>query len=180
MKFNKRGDLGTTSLLFGERTAKSDPRVETYGTIDEAVSTLGLARANSTNPKVKELILFFQRELFVLGAELATPKEHRSKLRDVIDSTKVDHLEELIEELLKEVSIEEEFIIPGSTIASAAIDMGRTIVRRAERWAGRLRQEGHLENLEILRYLNRLADFLFTLARYEEHLQNQQALKLKK
>lgn len=179
MKFNKRGDLGTTSLLFGERTAKFDPRVETYGTIDEAVSTLGLARATTTNPRVKELILFFQRELFILGAELATPKEHRAKLQNIIDSVKVDHVEELINTLLKEVDSVEDFIIPGSTAVSATIDMGRTIVRRAERWAGRLRQEGLLDNLEILRYLNRLADFLFTLARYEEHLQNQKALKLK-
>ncbi|MBI4596199.1 MAG: cob(I)yrinic acid a,c-diamide adenosyltransferase [Candidatus Tectomicrobia bacterium] len=178
MKFNKRGDLGTTSLLFGERTSKFDLRVETYGTIDEAVSTLGLARATSPNEKVKEKLLYIQKELFVLGAELATPKDHRSKLKDTIDSAKVELLEKAIEELEKEVDIGSSFIIPGNTVSSAAIDMGRTVIRRTERLAGRLRQEGTFENVEILRYLNRLADFLFTLARYEEFLLKETAPRL--
>ncbi len=179
MKFNKRGDLGTTSLLFGDRTAKFDLRVETYGTIDEAVSTLGLARATSPNDKVKEMILFVQKELFVLGAELATPKEHRTKLKDTIDATKVERLENFIEGLEKDVDIGSSFIIPGNTVSSAAIDMGRTIIRRSERLAGRLKQEGVFENVEILRYLNRMADFLFTLARYEELLLKESAPRVK-
>ncbi len=178
MKFNKRGDLGTTSLLFGERTAKFDLRVETYGTIDEAVSTLGLARATPPNNIVKEKIFYIQKELFILGAELATPQDHRSKLKDTIDAAKVDMLEKFIDELEKDVDIGGSFIIPGSTVSSAAIDMGRTIIRRAERSAGRLRQEGAFENVEILRYLNRLADFLFTLARYEEFLLKETAPRL--
>jgi cob(I)alamin adenosyltransferase len=168
MKFSKKGDRGFTSLLGGQRISKSGPRPEAYGTLDEASSALGIARASASKPKTKEIVLEIQKDLLLLGAELATAPEDAKKYPHQIQSQHVNRLEHLIEELQKDVEIGKEFIIPGETVASAAIDLGRTIVRRAERKAVRLLQEKIITNIEVLRFLNRLADLLFTLARYEE------------
>lgn len=168
MKFSKKGDRGFTSLLGGQRILKSGPRPETYGTIDEASSALGLAKATAIRPKTKEIILSIQKDLLLLGAELATAPEDVKKYPYQITKDHVDRLERLIEELQREVVLAKEFIFPGKTMASAAIDLGRTIIRRAERRAGRLMQEKIITNADVLRFLNRLADLLFTLARYEE------------
>ena len=168
MKFSKKGDRGFTSLLGGQRIPKSGPRPETYGTLDEASSALGIARASATRPKTKEIILSIQKDLLVLGAELATAPEDSEKYSHRILTDHVERLEKLIEELQKDFVVGKEFIIPGETVASAAIDLGRTIVRRAERKAVRLLQEKIIMNVEVLRFLNRLADVLFILARYEE------------
>jgi cob(I)alamin adenosyltransferase len=168
VKFSKKGDRGFTSLMGGQRIPKSGPRPEAYGTLDEASSALGIARASASKPKTKAIILGIQKDLLLLGAELATAPEDAQKYPHQIQSQHVDRLERLIEELQKDVEIGKEFIIPGETMASAAIDLGRTIVRRAERKAVRLLQEKIITNMEVLRFLNRLADLLFTLARYEE------------
>lgn len=168
MKFSKRGDRGFTSLLGGQRIPKSGPRPEAYGTLDEASSALGIARASATRPKTKEIIISIQKDLLVLGAELATAPEDLKKYPLQIKTEHVERLERLIEGLQKDGDMGKEFILPGETVASAAIDLGRTIVRRAERKAVRLLQEKIITNVEVLRFLNRLADLLFTLARYEE------------
>jgi cob(I)alamin adenosyltransferase len=168
MKFSKKGDRGFTSLLGGQRIPKSGPRPETYGTLDEASSALGIARASATRPKTKEIILSIQKDLLVLGAELATAPEDSEKYPHRIQTDHVDRLERVIEDLQKDLALGEEFIFPGETMAAAAIDLGRTIVRRAERKAVRLLQEKIIINVEVLRFLNRLADALFVLARYEE------------
>jgi cob(I)alamin adenosyltransferase len=168
MKFSKKGDRGITSLLGGQRIPKSGPRPETYGTLDEASSALGIARASATRPKTKEIILSIQKDLLVLGAELATAPEDSEKYSHRIQTDHVDRLERVIEDLQKGLAVGKEFIFPGETVASAAIDLGRTIVRRAERKAVRLLQEKIIINVEVLRFLNRLADVLFVLARYEE------------
>ena len=169
--FNKRGDGGETSLLFGDRVAKSDPMCEAYGTIDEAVSALGLAR-QSCQSQVKDIILRLQKELFVVGAELATPAEHYSKLvvkQSVVTSEMVQRLESLIDEFEAKVQMPKGFIIPGGDYAgSAALDLARTVIRRAERRVVALKEAGVVRNDEVLRYLNRLADLVFTLARYED------------
>lgn len=168
--FNKKGDEGETSLLFGDRVAKSDPRCEAYGTIDEAVSFLGLAR-HFCRPEVKEIILSLQQELFTVGAELATPAEHYSKLvkkGKTVTPQMVQRLENRIEEFEGKVKMPEAFVIPGASAGSAALDFARTIVRRAERRVVALKEAGTVKNDEILKYLNRLADLIFTLARYEE------------
>ena len=168
--FNKRGDQGETSLLYGVRVAKSDARPEAYGTIDEAVSTLGLARSWAQK-RSQEIIYSLQRELFIVGAELATTAEHYEKLvskGNVVTPKMVQHLEDLIDELEAEVEMPKAFIIPGGCPSSAALDMARAIVRRAERRAVSLRQANSLPNKEVLKYLNRMADLIFTLARYEE------------
>jgi len=168
MKFSKKGDRGFTSLLGGQRIPKSGPRPEAYGTLDEASSALGIARASATRPKTKEILISIQKDLIVLGAELATAAEDLEKYPHQIKTDHVDRLERVIEDLQKEMVMGKEFILPGETVASAAIDLGRTIVRRAERMTVRLLQEKIIANGEVLRFLNRLADVLFTLARYEE------------
>lgn len=169
--FNKKGDRGETSLLFGVRVPKSDPHCEAYGTIDEAVSTLGLARALSTRDRVKDILLHLQKELFIVGAELATPVEYYPQFiqkYQVITEDKVQELERLIDELENAVKMPHAFIIPGDCAASATLDMARTVIRRAERRVVNLKQSSLLPNEEVLRYLNRVADLLYTLARYEE------------
>lgn len=172
--FNKRGDCGETSLLYGGRVPKCDPRAEAYGTIDEAVSALGLARALSTNERVRSIVLQFQNELFLVGAEMATDLEQRDKLLEnfgVVGSEHADRVEKLIEQFEAEIGMPDSFIIPGATPAAAALDLARTIIRRCERRAVSLRADGLIENDAILSYLNRLSDLVFTLARYEEQLQ---------
>ncbi len=169
--FNKRGDKGETSLLYGGRVPKSDPRCEAYGTIDEAVSALGLARALSQKTRVQEIVLSIQKDLFTLAAEFATPADQYDKLaarHGTVTDDMVQRLEDLIDDLEKEISMPKAFVIPGASPSSAALDLARTIIRRCERRAVSLKQEGAIQNEAVLRYLNRLADLLFTLARYEE------------
>ncbi|MGC8808614.1 MAG: cob(I)yrinic acid a,c-diamide adenosyltransferase [bacterium] len=168
MEFSKKGDQGFTSLLGGERVSKADPRPETYGTIDEASSALGLARATATRKQTQAIIISIQKDLQILAAELATGALPQTTPPYRIEATHVHRLENLIADLQKEVSLPKEFILPGKTLSSAAIDLARTIIRRAERRAVLLYQKKIIENPQVLAFLNRLADLLFTLARYEE------------
>ena len=168
MKFSKKGDGGETSLLGGQRVPKFDPRPDTYGTIDEASSALGVARAMTKNRHIKDILLSVQKDLLTLGAELSTLPADLPKLNLRIGNQEVMRIENLIDELQKEVTLKNEFIYPGETVASAQIDVGRTIIRRAERKAAKLKMEKLIENDFVHQYLNRLADMLFTLARYEE------------
>ena len=169
--FNNKDDGGETSLLYGARVVKSDIRCEAYGTIDEAVSALGLAR-HFCQPKIKDIVLSLQQDLFVVGAELATPAEHYPKLvakGNTVTSDMVQRLENLIDAFEAKVKMPESFIIPGGAAAgSAALDVARTIIRRAERRVVSLKQDGITTCEEIMKYLNRLADLVFTLARYQE------------
>jgi len=168
--FNKKGDKGETSLLYGVRVPKSDLRCEVNGAIDEANSALGLARALSKKSRVQEIILSIQKELFILSGEIATPTEEYPKYAEkgaVVTSSMVQRLEDLIDELEKEIEMPESFIIPSRT-GSGAINLARTIVRRAEREVVRLKQDEQLPNEEVLKYLNRLADLVFTMVCYEE------------
>jgi len=168
MKFSTRGDGGETSLLGGQRVPKYDPRPETYGVLDEASSALGVARATTKNQKIKDIILSVQKDLLIMGAELSSIPEDIQKLTRRIGEEDVKRLEQIIDELQKNITLKNEFIYPGETPVSAEIDVGRTIIRRAERKAASLKNEGLLQSAEINRYLNRLADMLFVLARYEE------------
>ena len=169
MKFSKKGDRGFTSLMGGQRVPKCGPRPDTYGTLDEASSALGIARAAASGLRTQKIILDLQKDLLLLGAELATAAEDLKKSPYQITAQHVARLEKLIEDLQREVQLKKEFIFPGETMGSAAIDLARAIVRRAERKAVRLIQEKIITNVEVLRFLNRLADLLFTLARYEEN-----------
>ncbi len=168
MKFSKKGDGGETSLLGGQRVPKFDPRPDTYGTLDEASSVLGVARAMTKNGRVKDILLAVQKDLLTLGAELSTLPEDLSRLTLRIGEREVRRIENLIDDLQQEVTLKNEFIYPGASAAAAQIDVGRTVIRRAERKAAGLKKEKLVTNDFIHQYLNRLADMLFTLARYEE------------
>ncbi len=162
------GDTGYTGLLGSERVAKYDPRPDTFGTVDEATSALGLARAMTQDAKVKKIIFDIQNELYYLMAELATTAENYEKMGFRMTAEHVQRLEQIEETLKQEVEIPNKFIIPGDTLDGAALDMARTIIRRAERMAVKLLHDHIIENGEVVRYLNRLSDLVFILARYSE------------
>lgn len=169
--YTKQGDKGKTGLLYGGRVSKNDPRTEAYGTVDEAVSLLGLARAHSQDVRVKEILLAVQRELFTVGAELATdPAKYDLLLKHFhpVTAEMVERLEGYIDELAAQVDLPPAFVIPGASAASAALDTGRSVLRRAERRAVALQEAGLLPNPEVIRYLNRVSDLAFMLARYED------------
>lgn len=172
--YTKRGDDGTTGLLYGGRVDKDDLRTEAYGTVDEAVSALGLARATLATQGDEPwpgVVLGIQRELFVVGAQLATATEHWGQLTEGVSRVTagmVQRLEDEIDRLVAEHPLPGEFVVPGEHPAGAALDLARTIVRRAERVAVRLDREGLLPDDVVVRYLNRLSDHLFVLARAVE------------
>ena len=169
--YTKRGDDGTTGLLYGGRIPKDDLRTEVYGTLDETVSALGLARAAGLVPRVEEIVIRLQREMFVAGAELATSAENRSKLQEGVSkvtSGMTERAEQDIDGLLETHPLPQEFVLPGALLGSAGLDVARSVVRRAERLAVSMDREGLLADPEVLRYLNRISDLLFALARFEE------------
>ena len=169
--FNKKGDGGETSLLYGGRVPKSSPRPEAYGVVDEAMSALGLARALCSNARVKEIVYGIERDLSILAAELATEPAHYEKLREhnwLVTAEMVNGLEQWIEALEGEIEPPKAFVVPGASAGSGALDLARSIIRRAERRAVALRRRGMLSNEQVLSYLNRAADLVFMLARYEE------------
>ena len=168
MKFSKRGDKGETSLLGGQRVPKYDPRPETYGVLDEASSVMGVAKAMTRSQKIKDILFAVQKDLLMMGAELSALSGDVKKLSKRIGEADVQRIEDLIDDLQKDVKLKNEFIYPGETVVSAQIDVARTIIRRAERNAAKMKDDGLVKNPEIHKYLNRLADMLFTLARYEE------------
>ena len=161
------GDAGTTGLLGGGRLPKDDPRIEAFGTVDESSSALGLAKALSNDARVKAICEELQRGLYAIGAELSTsPQAPRAFA--TMTAAGVARLEELTAELEGEVTMPDEFVLPGSTPASGALDLARTVVRRAERRCLTLERLGGVANPEVKRWLNRLSLVLFVLARYEE------------
>jgi len=185
-----KGDDGTTGLLYGgARVQKDDPRTEAYGTIDEAVAALGLARASlgakrrvgTLSPSLGglgDLILRFQRELFVVGAELATNPEAWDRLEDArtrVSRAMVDDVETVLVELERQIEMPREFVVPGETPTSAALELARTILRRAERRAVGLRRDGLVPGEHLVPYLNRLADLIWVLARAAEQAESRSA-----
>jgi cob(I)alamin adenosyltransferase len=167
----RTGDTGDTGLLYGGRVRKTDARVEAYGAGDEAVSALGLARALCRDERVKAEIHAVQRDMFTVNSELATAAESRHLLKEhfpTVGPEMTERLDALLAELESAVELPRSFIIPGGSAGSGAIDLARTIVRRTERAAVALLDEGELVNAEVPRYLNRLSDCLFMLARYED------------
>jgi cob(I)alamin adenosyltransferase len=173
--YTKKGDDGTTGLLFGgDWVSKAALRTDAYGTTDEAVSALGLARAaigaqtDRAEARLAELILRLQRELFVVGAELATHVDRRDRLTDGasrVTDAMVAALEAEIDDLELLVEQPREFVLPGESMTGAALDLARTSVRRAERRAVALAADGGLPDSQVVPYLNRLADLLFVMAR---------------
>ena len=173
-----RGDDGTTGLLFGGRIAKDDPLTDAYGTVDEAVATLGLARvslAAAGLPELADLILRYQRELFVVGAELATNPTARDRLQDGVTRVSEEMLDRVEADLARwesEVTMPREFVVPGETAASAALEVARTVLRRAERRIIGVMSAGNLPSDWLVPYVNRLADLVWVLARAAEQAEH--------
>ena len=168
--YTRKGDDGSTGLFYGGRVGKDSTGPEAYGAVDEAVSALGVARAAATE-SVASVILAVQRDLFVVAAELATGADNRSKLvaeESLTTAAMVTALEARIDEVEAASGLPLEFVVPGGSTVAAALDLARTTVRRAERRAvTHLRAIG-VEGAHVVPYLNRLADYLFILARSEE------------
>lgn len=176
------GDDGTTGLLYGGRIHKDDTRTEAYGTIDESVSALGLARAEvlalrevgrlpDTIAGLDETLLAIQRDLFVAGAELATNPDAWDRLEDGltrVDEAMLTRLEAMLSEAESSIEMPREFTVPGADRLSAALELARAVVRRAERRVIALDRQRLVPGAWLMPYLNRLADLLWVLARLAE------------
>jgi cob(I)alamin adenosyltransferase len=158
--YTKTGDAGDTGLFGGGRVQKDDPRVEAYGDVDELNAVIGMARAVEPLPRIDEVLIPMQRDLFSIGALLATPdleKMHNHLTKANIDERAIDDCEKELEPL-------KAFIIPGGSLKGATLHVARTVCRRAERRVVHLQKEVEIPSLVVI-YLNRLSDLLFTLAR---------------
>lgn len=171
--YTKTGDSGSTGLFGGGRVPKSHPRVEAYGDVDELNAAIGFARSIEQMPRIDEVLVPIQRDLFAIGALLATPdrekmQQHLTKAR--IDDERVAELEHAIDESDRELEPLRAFIVPGGTPKAAALHIARTVCRRAERKVVAL-SELNAEAIPplVIIYLNRLSDLLFTLARVANH-----------
>ena len=169
----KTGDQGETSLMYGRRVPKNDARVEAFGAVDELMAALGVARANCDDKFVTEQILTIQKELINVMGELSTSPEDRKRyLKDgfkVVDAEMVDRVSSVIVDLEKDKSLyPKDWVIPGGNPISAALDLARTSCRRAERQVAAVKDS----NPEILRYVNRLSDLCWLLARVMEKRNN--------
>jgi cob(I)alamin adenosyltransferase len=168
------GDDGSTGLLGGGRARKDDPRIEAYGTVDEASSAIGLGKSLAADPRVRAICEELQRGCYALGAELATNPASKVSF-GTTTAAGVERLEALTTELENAVTMPDGFVLPGATPASGALDLARAITRRAERRCLTLEQSGGLSNPQVRRWLNRLSLLLFVLARYEEERAGQAA-----
>ena len=168
--YTKSGDDGTTGLLYGGRISKADAAAEAYGTVDEAVAALGVARALCGDTTLGAELLGWQRDLFVVGADLATNPRERERLEpgvSLVPEEMVRRLEERIDALVAKHPLPNVFVVPGANPVSAALDVARSTTRRAERRVVDLRDRGADVNQTVIRYLNRLSDLLFVVARWQ-------------
>lgn len=166
--YTRRGDDGTTGLLYGGRVAKDAPAPTAYGSVDEAQAFIGLARAVAeSGSELDTLLIAVEHDLWVLMAELATNPERRQKGKpgeSVVTAEMVTALEERIDDIMGRFNAPKEFVVPGANPLSAALDVARTVVRRAERAALSTAAEGS----QVVPYLNRCSDLLWALARWQE------------
>jgi cob(I)alamin adenosyltransferase len=166
--YTRRGDDGTTGLLFGDRVGKDAPAPRAYGAVDEAQATLGLARAEAgPGTELDTLLVGLERDLWILMAELATAPGTRDRLEagvNLVTADMVEALEARIDEISARFEPPTEFVVPGQDRVSATLDLARTVVRRAERDVVAAAPEGSL----AVSYLNRLSDLVWTLARWQE------------
>ncbi len=160
----RTGDRGETSLFGRERVRKSDPRIEALGDLDEAQAALGVARA-TIRGRDRTVVLELQRGLYRAMSEVATPKAALARLRERIDAAAVTELDTLVEGLRERADVEGRFVVPGEDPASAALDLARTVTRRAERSVVRLVDAKAIGGEHLVPWLNRLSDVLFLLAR---------------
>ncbi len=170
--YTKTGDDGTTGLGGGQRVAKDLPRVETYGTVDELNSQIGVAQATGVCERLRTELEAIQNQLFDLGSDLATPASSQARHPvPTIQPRHVEALERLIDELNAVVGPLANFLLPGGAPGAAQLHVARTICRRAERQATALARDETI-GPSVLPYLNRLSDALFVMARYENHERN--------
>lgn len=168
--YTRRGDDGSTGLFHGGRVPKDADGPEAYGAVDEAVSMLGVARAGA-DEETADALLTVQRQLFVVGAELATDPAKRDRLEDGVsrvDQSMVDGLEDRIDAVVADAPMPDEFVVPGGDPVAAAIDVARSVVRRAERRAVTWERSESAAGTLVVVYLNRLGDYLYVLARKVE------------
>ncbi len=170
--YTRKGDDGSTGLWYGGRVAKHAGRPEAYGSVDEAASALGLARAAAERDgELYRDIVRLQNELFVAGAELATAPEAAERLEPGVSKVTgemAERLESDIDRYMDRVELPPKFVIPGGTELSARLDVARAAVRRAERRVTMLKEAGELADDTVLRYLNRLSDTLYAMARFAD------------
>jgi cob(I)alamin adenosyltransferase len=166
--YTKLGDDGTTGLLFGGRVSKADALIDAIGTLDEAVAALALARASAPDEELAQHILEVQRGLFVAGADLAANPRARARLVpgvSLVTDKMLSRVEELIDLSVAKRPLRPVFLVPGANLASASLEVGRTVVRRAERRLVACQREERVPNPWILPYLNRVSDLIYVLAR---------------
>jgi len=167
--YTRKGDDGTTGLLYGGRVPKDSPRPVAYGTVDEAQATLGVARAGcERGSELDRILVGLEHDLWVLMAELATAPGNRHKLtggKNLVTSDMVTALEERIDDVTARFEQPTEFVVPGEDVVAAQLDVARCVVRRAERDALRV---DDTEPTQVVPYLNRLSDLCWTLARWRE------------
>ncbi len=166
--YTKTGDDGTTALFSGGRVTKTHPRVEAYGTVDELNSVLGMVRALQPTDRANDWLEQVQNHLFYLGADLATPQDAKSARVVRVDGEAIAWLEQGIDMMTAELPPLTHFILPGGTPSAAQLHIARTVCRRAERCVVALSTVEPIGDLPV-HYLNRLSDWLFTLARWENH-----------
>jgi len=171
--YTKKGDDGTTSLWYGGRIPKHHGRTDAYGTLDEACSQLGVARAlcGSAQSELAADVLRLQDDLFVAGAELATAPEAAERLEDGVSRTTeamVAELEGMIDRYMERVELPPKFVIPGGTQLSAQLDVARTTIRRAERRVSELKEAGELAGETVIHFLNRASDLAYAMARFAD------------
>lgn len=174
--YTKTGDRGKTSLFSGERVYKDSLRAESYGTIDELNASLGVSVSFLTNKKLKELILQVQNDLFYIGSYLAG---HKLIIKDLNLDEKTNLLEKKIDEMTEIMPKLRNFILPGGGKGGSSLHLSRTVARRAERKLVSLSRKEEMEP-EVIKFMNRLSDFLFTAARFVNHLEKRKDIIWKK
>lgn len=165
--YTKTGDKGTTGLYGGSRVDKDSLNVDVYGTIDEAISTLGVAYTQTESPDIKEYINHIQKRMFQAGAEFASDERGMEMLKDKIGEDDIKYLENIIDQSTEVNGLMREFVVPGVNPSSASLHVARTIVRRAERKITTLAREIAVRK-DLRKYINRLSDACFAMARLEE------------
>jgi cob(I)alamin adenosyltransferase len=164
----RTGDGGETSLFGKGRVRKTDPRIEALGDLDETQAVIGLARSLAPRSSLGRELLDLQRGLYLVMAEVATPRDDLERLKKSVDGAAVARLDQVLETLKKTTPIEGRFVIPGENRFSASLDHARTVARRAERRVVECVDEGYVSGDDLLPWLNRLSDVLFVLARASE------------
>lgn len=173
--YTRTGDAGTTSLFSGQRVSKTHPRVETYGTLDELNAALSLCVCAVQSGALKPFLEGVQQQLFWFSAELASENETPTPSQRYISTAEIDALEQAIDQAMAQVDAVHGFILPGRCEPAARLHLARTLARRAERRLVELAGQVNVRQV-LLRYINRLSDCLYALARLEDHLAHQQQI----